>query len=165
MRNEDHRAVKVLQRFQQHVFCAHIQVVGRLVEQQKIRRAQQHARQRVAIALAARKHADPLEHIVLAEEKTAEQAAQLDFGCCAARRRSDRPACVRRGSALCIDPARSSPASTLWPSVYVAGGQRLRPGQQLDQRRLAGAVHADQRDTVAALDDEAGALEKTSFSP
>ena len=36
----------------------------------------------------------------------------------------------------------------------LAGGQRLRAGQNLDQRRFAGAVHAHQRDAVAALDDE-----------
>ena len=36
-----------------------------------------------------------------------------------------------------------------------ARGERLGAGQQLDQRRFAGAVHADQGDAVAALDDEA----------
>ena len=40
-----------------------------------------------------------------------------------------------------------------------ARGERLGPGQQLDQRRFARAVHAHQRDAVAALDDEARAAE------
>ena len=38
---------------------------------------QQHAGQRVTIALAAGKHADGLENIVLRKQKAAKQAAQL----------------------------------------------------------------------------------------
>ena len=40
-----------------------------------------------------------------------------------------------------------------------AGRRRFRAGQQLDERGLAGAVHAHQGDSVAAVDDEAHALE------
>ena len=41
---------------------------------------QQHPRQRIAIALAAREHADGLEDVVFGEQETAEQAAQLGHG-------------------------------------------------------------------------------------
>ncbi len=37
----------------------------------------QHARQRVAVALAARQHADPLEHIVVRKQEASQQTAQL----------------------------------------------------------------------------------------
>ena len=58
VRNEHHRAVEFLQRGEQHIFGAHIEVVGGLVEQQEIPGHHQHARQRVAIPLAAREDAD-----------------------------------------------------------------------------------------------------------
>ncbi len=80
VRNEDHRSGVFLQRFQQHVLGAHVQVIGGLVEQQEIRRLQQHAGQRVAVALAAREHADALEHVVFGKQETAQQAAQLGVG-------------------------------------------------------------------------------------
>ena len=51
------------------------------------------------------------------------------------------------------------------PSVYSPVGQRLGAGQQLDQRRLAGAVHAHQRDAVAALDHEVRRSRNTCLSP
>ena len=53
VRDKQHRALEVFHRVEQHVFRAHIQVVGRLVEQQEVRRAYQDFRQRVAVALAA----------------------------------------------------------------------------------------------------------------
>ena len=74
MGDENHRAVVLLQRLQQHVFSAQIEVVGRLVEQQEVRRMQQHAGQSVAVALAARKHAYRLEHVVFGEKEAAQNA-------------------------------------------------------------------------------------------
>ena len=65
VRDKHHRAGVLAQRFEQHVFGAHVQVVGGLIEEQEIRRTQQHARQGIAIALAARKHADALEDLVV----------------------------------------------------------------------------------------------------
>ena len=46
-------------------------------------------------------------------------------------------------------------ATTLWPSLIVARGGRFVAGEQLDERRLARAVDADQRHAVATLDGEA----------
>ena len=56
--DEDHCAGVLHQGFEQDVFGAQVEVVGRLVEQQEIRGMQQHAQQRVAVALAAGEHAD-----------------------------------------------------------------------------------------------------------
>ena len=79
VRNKNHRAGERRNRFQQHILGPHIQVVGRLVQQQKIRRRHQNPRQRKAVPLSARKHAQRLEHIVAGKEKAAQQRAQLDF--------------------------------------------------------------------------------------
>src|SRR5579859_8019985 len=48
-----------------------------LVQQQEIRRMQQHASQRVTIALATGKNADGLENIIFRKQEAAKQAAQL----------------------------------------------------------------------------------------
>ena len=80
VRHKDRCAVVFLQCRQQHVLRAHIQVVGRLVQQQEIGRHHQHARQRIAIPLTTGKHSNALEHIVLGEQEAAEHAAQLGIG-------------------------------------------------------------------------------------
>src|SRR5581483_636604 len=79
VRNEDHRAGVLAERCEQHVFGAHIEVIGRLVKQEKIRRMQQHPQQGIAVALAAGEHADTLEHVVSGEQKTSQQTAQICF--------------------------------------------------------------------------------------
>jgi len=66
-----------LQRLEQHVFGAQVEMIGGLVEQQKIRGPQQHARQGVTIALSAGKHADALEDFILRKQKASQQGAQL----------------------------------------------------------------------------------------
>ena len=67
MRDEQHGAGEFLERVEQHILGAQVQVIGRLVEEQKIGRHHQHAGQRVAIALAAGEHADGFEDIVRGE--------------------------------------------------------------------------------------------------
>ena len=54
VRHEHDRAGEFLQRFQQDILGPHIQVIGGLIQQQKIAGVKQHPRQRVAVALAAR---------------------------------------------------------------------------------------------------------------
>ena len=53
VRHEQHRPVEVLERIEQHLLGRQIEVVGRLVEHQKVRRVQQHAREHEARLLAA----------------------------------------------------------------------------------------------------------------
>ena len=77
---EDHRAGVVLQGREEDFLGAHVQVVGGLVEQQKIRGHHQHAGQRVAVALAAGEHRYGLEDIVFREQEAAQNAAQLGVG-------------------------------------------------------------------------------------
>ena len=55
MRDEDHGAFEILQRVHQHFLGCEIQVIGRLVQHQKIRRIVKHPRHRQARFLTARK--------------------------------------------------------------------------------------------------------------
>ena len=102
VRDKDHRAGEILQRVQQDILGAHVEVVGGLVEQHEVAGLEQHAGQRVAIALAAREHADLLEHIVAGKEKRTQDA-------CAARCWCERGATVLRSSIM-----RASGSSSLY---------------------------------------------------
>ena len=62
--DEDQRAAEVFERLEEHVLRVEIEVVGRLVEQQRVGRAQQHARDRQPGALAPRQHPHRLLHVV-----------------------------------------------------------------------------------------------------
>ena len=77
--DKHHRAGIFLERFQQDVFGAQVEVVGGFVEQQEIGGVQQHARQGIAIAFAAGKHADALEDIVFGKQEAPQQAAQFSL--------------------------------------------------------------------------------------
>ena len=67
VRDKDDCAVELLQGRQQHVLRAQIKMIGRLVEQQEVRRMQQHARQRVPVAFASGQHSQRFEHVVIGE--------------------------------------------------------------------------------------------------
>ena len=64
VRHEDHRPLERLQRIDQHFLGRQIEVVGRLVEDQEVRRIEQHPRHRQARFLAARQRADLLVDVV-----------------------------------------------------------------------------------------------------
>ena len=53
--------------------------------------------------------------------------------------------------------------TTLWPRRTVPDGWRFDAGHQLDERRFACAVDADQRHAIAALDGEAPIAEEAAF--
>src|SRR5579859_2769661 len=80
VRNEDHGAGELLQRIQQNVFGAQVEMVCGLVEQQKVRWMQQHAGQRVTVALAAGEHTYGLKDVIFRKKKAAKQVAQLSLG-------------------------------------------------------------------------------------
>ena len=75
VRHEDQRAAVVHQRVEQHVLRVEVEVVGRLVEHQRVRRPQQHPRHGQTRALAAREHAGLLVDVVAREEEAAEDVA------------------------------------------------------------------------------------------
>src|SRR5260221_646188 len=74
--DEQHRAVEILQRVEQHLLRQQIEMVRRLVEHEKVRRIQQHARDHGAGLLAARERSDLLVRIVAGELKRAGEAPQ-----------------------------------------------------------------------------------------
>ena len=63
VRDKDHGASESFQGFQQHVFGAQIEVVGRLVEQQKVGGFEQHPCQRIAVTFSARENANFFEDV------------------------------------------------------------------------------------------------------
>ena len=126
-------------------------MIGGLVEQQEIGGLHEHAGQRVTVSLAAGEDADGLEHIVLGEEKAAQDAAQFGVGG------------ARRDGGKIVDHARLRVELLVLvlgeiiglrvvAQGVLAGADRLGPGQDLDHGRFARAVDAHQRHAVAALD-------------
>ena len=158
MRDKQNGAAEGRQSVEQHVLGAHIQMVGRLVEQQKIRRRNQNPRQRKAVALAAREHAQRLEDIVAAKQKAAQQRAQLAF-----RHFDGRAADLVQHARLAVEHLvlvlRKIFADHVVAQLDAARCGRLGLGQQANQRGFARAVDAHQRHAVAALDAETDALE------
>ena len=60
-----------------HLLGGNVEVVGRLVEEEQIRRREEHAAQGDARLLAARQRGQLVIHLVLLEHETAEERAQL----------------------------------------------------------------------------------------
>ena len=77
VRDDDQRAVVVLQRLGQRFAHLDVEVVGRLVEQQKVRALANDQREREARLLAARQALDRRRRHVAAEVEAAEEVAQI----------------------------------------------------------------------------------------
>ena len=133
-------------------------MVGRFVEQQRVRRAQQHPRHRQPRALAARQHPHRLVDVVSGEEEAAEDVAD-------ARDHVDRRVAGERlvDGQRRIEPRRLVLREVLHhdlvPLGARAGVRRFDAREHPHQRRLAGAVRADQRDAIATLDVQVDAVE------
>ena len=69
--NDNECAVEFLQRFFQHVFRAHVEVIGRLVENEQIHWLEQQLQQGKACAFAAAKHFHFLHRFLAAEHECA----------------------------------------------------------------------------------------------
>src|SRR5271157_1046568 len=115
---------------------------------------QQHPRQGITVPLAAREHADRLENVVFGRQEAAQQAAQLGHGFL----RRDVGKVVEHSPLrveLFVLVLREIIGLDVVPMMQRARGKRLDAGQQLDERRFAGAVYPDQRDAVSAVNGEA----------
>ena len=73
--DEDERALVLLERVDQRVDAGHVEVRGRLVQKQQVRRLEEELHERETAFLTAAQHSDALEDIVAAEEKGAEDGA------------------------------------------------------------------------------------------
>ena len=149
--DEDERAAVIGEGVEQDVLRVEIQVIGRLVEQQRVRRAEQHARDGQPRSLAARQHAGPFVHIVAGEQEAAEDVADHRHH---VHRRAVLQRVVHRqrrveARGLVLRKVLHHHLVAFLPGAAVG---RFRSGQHPHQRRLAGAVRADERDAVAPLD-------------
>ena len=77
MAHEDHRAVELADGFFQHVLGAHVEVVGRFVENQQIDGLEQELYHGEATALAAAEHLDLLVGGFAAKHERAEDVADF----------------------------------------------------------------------------------------
>ena len=75
VRDEDERAAVVDECVEQHVFRIEVEVVGRFVEQQRVRRTEQHARHRKSRALTAGEHFHLLVDVVARKQEAAEDVS------------------------------------------------------------------------------------------
>src|SRR6516165_9441227 len=119
---------------------------------------QQQPQKRIASALAAGKHADSLEHIVRLEQETSEQTAQLSL----ARSRRDPPDVIDNALVhieLFVLILREVIRLDLMTKLALACCRQFCSSKQFDQRRLPCSVHADQRNAIALLDQEAHVAE------
>ena len=75
VRDEDQGAAEIFERFEQHILRVEVEMVGRLVEQQRVRRPQEHARHGQPRPLASGQHSHGLVDVVAREEEPAEDIA------------------------------------------------------------------------------------------
>ena len=158
MGDEDQRAAVVHERVQQHFLGVEVEVVGGLVEDQEVARVQEHLGEGQPVALAARQHAHPLVDVVAAEEEAAEDVADHRHhlhGAGRAHLLVDGVGRVEHGRLVLGEVV----GDHLVPGDADARVGPVYAGQDPHQRRLAGAVGADERDAVAALHHQVHVLE------
>ena len=158
VRHHDHGPGILHQRLLQHLLAGDIEMMGGLVEQHEVRGFHQDARQRHPLPLAARQHAAGLEHVVAGEQEVAEQRAQYRTP-------------VGRRDLLQLLEHRRGPGQRLRGVLGEVGEPGVRPGlahpaahrelarDHPQQRGLAGAVRAHDRDLVALRDLDGGVRE------
>ena len=133
-------------------------MVGRFVQQQKVRRVQQHTQQGIAAALSAGEHSDFLEDVVFGEEKTSQQAAQL--GLRGPRRHvAEIVNHAGVGIEFFVLVLGKVVSLNIVSKPELAAGERLRAREQLDEGRFTCSVHTYKCDPVAAFDHETDVAE------
>ncbi len=146
------------ERADQHLLGDEIEVVGRLVEHQEVRRVVEHARQHEARLLAAREHAAALLDLVAGETEAAGERAQ----------RTDRRVRERRLERLEDALVAVEHLHRVLREVAelhrgaerdVARIRGALPRDQLQQRRLARAVRAHHAPALAAADPQVESVE------
>ena len=138
-------------------------MVGRFVQQQKVRRVQQHTQQGIAAALSAGEHSDFLEDVVFGEEKTSQQAAQL--GLRGPRRHvAEIVNHAGVGIEFFVLVLGKVVSLNIVSKPELAAGERLRAREQLDEGRFTCSVHTYKCDPVAAFDHETDVAEDLFLS-
>ena len=132
-------------------------MVGGLVEEQQVRRPEEHPGQRQPAALPAGEDRGPLLHRVPGEEERAEDVADLRQqveGSGVAHRLPDGPLRIQ------VVPVGAVPGDPdAVPGFPRAGVRRFGAGEQADQGGLAGAVGPDERQSFPPFHREVQVLE------
>ena len=151
--DEDHRAAVLGQRLDQRLAALDVEVVGRLVEDEQVRRVERREQQAQPRLLPAREPPDLGRRDVGAEPA----GRQPRRAACPAT----RPAAAAPGAAAAsrrvqlVDLVLGEVADAQLRRGDLAPGHRRQPvGEQLRQRRLALAVLAEQRDAVVLVDPQ-----------
>ena len=150
MRDHDQRPPVLLQGARQRLRGDDVEMVGRLVEQQQVDRLQQQPRQRHPHPLAAGQHADRLVDVVGGEQEGAQQVAHLLLPAGGGGRLHG----LQHGEAGLEPPflvLREVRLSQAGGTPDRARARLLHAGQRPHERRLAGAVATDHRQSVVAL--------------
>ena len=140
------------QRFDEHRNRQRIEVVGRLVENQKIGRMKQRARQRNTALFPAGQHADALEHIVAGKKEGAQHGAEFPIGFIARGMAQGFEHRVRWLQHIGLMLREKGGLHTVPRSTLAL--ERLGPVEDAGQSGLARPVLPDQRDLVSAFDRE-----------
>ena len=152
MADQEHRAVVGLQQFFQQFQRLDVEVVGRLVEHQHVGRQREQARQQQPVALAAGQRA----HRRVGARRREQEVAQVAHHVFAAA--ADLDPFAARGDGVGqrrVEVQRAAHLVEVGHLQLGAAAHRARTRlqfaeDQLQQRRLAGAVGPDQADLVAA---------------
>ena len=162
--DEQHRALERAQRVLERLAALDVEVVGRLVEDQDIRRVlvrpDQHG-QRQAPALAAGQAAQRLLGLLAGEQEAPEQGARLvgrQTG--GALRRLEHALLRVTARPQLLGVLREVPDAHVVARAQPARRELAQAGQCLDQRRLAAAIGADQRHVLGALEPHIGVVEQ-----
>jgi hypothetical protein len=129
----------------------HVEVIGRLVENQQPRRVIGHQRQVEAGSLAARKLADRYEGLVLAEAKPAEPGPNR-LGRAVRHKRGKMVKGRFRGAHLLDLMLCEEPAGELWRADHLPGKRLEAAGEKAREGGLAVAIGAEQRDAVVGVE-------------
>ena len=154
VRHEDQRAFVRRQRDRQRLARLHVEVVGRLVEHQHVGPLPRDQRERAARLLAARHRADQRRRHLAGEAVGAEEVAQLllaRFGREPPQVRERRLVGAQLVELVLREVADGQPLA----AQQLAGLRREVARDRLDQRRLAGAVDAEDADAIARAHGEA----------
>ena len=153
--DQQHGALIVGEHLLQEVERVHVEIVGRLVEDQELARHGHDLGEQQAVALAARERADRALGLARIEQEILEIGAHMTrlamhHDLIAARRAQRLPqglVAVEHGAML----VEIGLGQVLGELDRAAVGLEL-AGQHAQERRLAGAVGADDADAVAAQD-------------
>ena len=167
MRDHDERAGPGVEEVLEDVEGVDVEVVGRLVEEQHVGLDQQQLEQLEAPPLAAGQVAEPRGEPVAGEAEALQQRGGGDLlaveGLADPPDRLDRRQHPRLGVDL-VERLREVLHLDRPALLHPADVGRERPGDQRQQRRLAGAVDADDPDPVARPDAPGGVVEQHALA-